>query len=66
MRAYLLVSRALFAVIAFLHLARLLARWPVVIGDWSAPLWLSGLGLVVAGGLSVWAAQLSRHLARTT
>ena len=65
MRAYLLVSRTLFAIIALLHLARLLARWPVVIGGWAAPLWVSGLGLVVAGALSVWAAQLSRRLART-
>jgi hypothetical protein len=53
MRAYLLVSRTLFAIIALLHLARMLARWPVVIGDWAAPLWVSGLGLVVAGALSV-------------
>ena len=26
--------------------------WPVVIGDWSVPMWVSWIGLVVAGGLA--------------
>jgi hypothetical protein len=62
MRAYLLVSRTLFALIALFHLTRMLAHWSAVIGGWTAPLWLSGLGFVVAGVLSVWAARLSRRL----
>jgi hypothetical protein len=62
MRAYLLVSRTLFALIALLHLARLFTHWSAVIGGWSAPIWVSGLGFIVAGALSIWAAQLSRRL----
>jgi hypothetical protein len=65
MRAYLLVSRILFALIALFHLTRMLAQWPAVIGGWVAPLWVSGLGFVVAGALSVWGAQISRRLPRT-
>lgn len=64
MRGYLLVTRTLFALIAVIHLARILTRWSVVIGGWAAPLWVSGLGFVVAGALSVWSAQLSRRLPR--
>ena len=64
MRAYLIVSRTLFALISLFHLARMLTHWPAVLGGWAAPLWVSSLGFVVAGALSVWAAQLSRHLPR--
>jgi uncharacterized integral membrane protein len=62
MRAYLIVTRALFALIALFHLTRMLTHWSAVIGEWAAPLWVSGLGFVVAGGLSVWGAQLARRL----
>jgi hypothetical protein len=62
MKAYLLVTRTLFALIALVHLTRMLAHWSAVIGGWDAPLWVSGLGFVVAGALSVWGAQLSRRL----
>ena len=62
MKAYLLVTRTLFALIALFHLARILTHASAVIGGWVAPLWVSGLGLVVAGTLSVWSAQLSRRL----
>lgn len=62
MRAYLIVTRALFALIALLHLVRMLTHSSAVIGGWAAPLWISGLAFVVAGALSVWSAQLSRRL----
>jgi len=62
MRAYLMVTRILFALIALFHLARMLTHGSAVIGGWVAPLWVSGLGFVVAGGLSIWGAQLSRRL----
>jgi hypothetical protein len=62
MSAYLLVSRALFAVVALFHLTRILANWPAVVGGWAVPLWVSGLGFVVAGALSVWGAQVSLRL----
>ena len=62
MKAYLIVTRTLFALIALFHLARILTHSSAVIGGWVAPLWVSGLGFVVAGTLSVWSAQLSRRL----
>lgn len=65
MRAYLIVTRTLFALIALVHLTRMLAHSSVVIGGWAAPLWVSGLGFVLASVLSVWSAQLSRRLTQT-
>jgi hypothetical protein len=62
MKAYLVVTRTLFALIALFHLTRVLTHSSAVIGGWVAPIWVSGLGFVVAGALSVWSAQLSRRL----
>ncbi len=62
MRAYLLVTRTLFAIIALFHITRIFTHWSAVIADWTVPLWLSGLGFILAGGLTVWSAQLSRRL----
>lgn len=39
-------------VIALLHLYRIVFGVSVVIGGWEAPLWLSGIGTVVAGYVS--------------
>ena len=62
MKPYLVVSGTLFTLISLLHLIRLLVHWPAVIAGWTVPLWVSGLGFVVAGALCVWAFQLSRRL----
>ena len=35
-----------------------LMDWPVMIGDWSVPMWASWIGLVVAGGLAIWRDRL--------
>ncbi len=37
---------------ALFHLVRIYMGWPVMIGDWSVPMWASWIGLVVAGGLA--------------
>ena len=64
MRAYLAVSGSLFGLIALLHLLRLLLHWPAVVAAWTVPLWVSGLGLVIAGSLSLWAFRLVGKLPR--
>ena len=60
MRAYVQISGALFGVIALGHLARLFRHWPVNLAGHVVPEWASWLGLIVAGGLSVWALRLTR------
>jgi hypothetical protein len=32
--------------------------WPVMIGDWSVPMWVSWIGLVVPGGLAFFGLSL--------
>ena len=64
MRAYLQISGTLFGLIALGHLLRLLRHWPVVFAGYPLPLWASWLGLVVAGGLSIWALRLVRAMPR--
>jgi hypothetical protein len=47
-----LAAGLVFALVALLHVLRLYAGWPIVIGNWAVPLWFSWIGFVVAGALS--------------
>ncbi len=60
-RQYYLVSGTLFALIALLHLLRIVAGWDLVIGNWMAPVWASVLGVLVAGFLATSAFRLARR-----
>ena len=65
MRAYLQTSGAVFGVIAVVHLLRLLWHWPIDLAGQLVPLWVSWLGLVLSGALSIWALRLIRAIPRT-
>ena len=52
---YLVVSGAIFGVVAVLHAVRALNQWPVHVGTLEIPVWASWLAMVVAGSLCVWA-----------
>ena len=64
MRPYLQISGTLFGLIALGHLLRLFRHWPVDLAGYMVPLWASWVGLVLAGGLSVWALRLMRATPR--
>jgi hypothetical protein len=64
MRTYLQISGTLFGLIALGHLLRLFRHWPVDLAGQSVPLWASWVGLVLAGGLSIWALRLVRAAPR--
>lgn len=64
MRAYLQISGALFGLIALAHGHRLLRHWPVDLAGHMVPMWASWLGLLLAGGLSIWAFRLVRATPR--
>ena len=51
-KTYMTITTAVFAVAAVVHLLRAAYGWDLVIGDWSAPLWVSWIGVVVAGVLA--------------
>ena len=46
-----LTAGSIFFFIALLHLLRLVFRWEAAIEDYSIPMWLSAVALVVAGYL---------------
>ena len=64
-KTFSVVAGAIFALVALLHLVRIYMGWPVVIGSWTVPMWVSWIGLVVAGALSYlglrFAARISRN-----
>ncbi len=64
MRAYLQISGGLFGLIALAHLLRLFRQWPIDLAGHMVPMWASWLGLVLAGGLSIWALRLMRAMPR--
>ena len=64
MRAYLQISGALFGIMAVAHLLRLFRHWPIDFAGQIIPLWASWLGLLVAGGLCIWALRLLRAMPR--
>ena len=60
-RTYLIVSSLIFLFVALMHLMRLAQGWPAEVGTMSIPLWASGLGLLVSGGVAVWGLNLARR-----
>lgn len=50
---YAITSSLIFFLVAVLHVLRLFYQWDVDIGGWHAPMWVSVVGLLVAGFLSV-------------
>ena len=53
-----IVAGAIFAAVALLHILRILMGWPAMIGGWNVPMWVSWIGLAVAGGLSYFGLSL--------
>ena len=61
MKPFTTLAVIVFAVVALAHLYRLLRPFQVVIGSHVLPQWVSILGLVVAGGLSLMLWRESRR-----
>jgi hypothetical protein len=59
-KPYLLLSGTIFLVVAVLHLLRLIAGEPVLIGTTVVPLWISWFGFPGAAALGFWAHALAR------
>ena len=58
-KTFTIFAGAIFAVLALLHVLRILMGWPATIGGWAVPMWLSWVGVVVAGGLSYFGLSLA-------
>ena len=58
-KTFTIIAGAIFAAVALLHLLRIFFGWPAVLGGWTVPMWVSWIGLVVAGGLSYFGLSLA-------
>lgn len=52
-KPFTMLAVLVFAIVALVHLLRLVFGWEVTINGAVMPVWLSVLGLVIAGGLAV-------------
>lgn len=46
------VSTVVFTLVALLHLCRVVWQWDATIAGWMVPMWVSWVGVVVAGVLA--------------
>ena len=53
MKPFTTIAVAVFALVAVVHLLRILAGWQVIVAGFVIPVWWSAFGLVVAGGLAL-------------
>jgi hypothetical protein len=60
MRAYLAITGVLFALLAVLHIWRVIAEW----NGFDGGFWFVSLTAILAAGLSYWAYRLFRGLVR--
>jgi len=59
-KTFFSIAGGIFWGVAVMHAVRVWRGWEVVIGGWSAPLWLSALAAVIAGALAFTAFRLRR------
>lgn len=52
--SYITASVGVFTAVAFVHLVRAIQGWPVQLGTWMVPVWISGLAFLVSIALAVW------------
>ena len=59
-KTFTVTAGVIFALVAILHLLRLLFRWQATIGGWNVPTLVSCLALVLSGYLAYCAFKLSK------
>ena len=60
MPAYHLVSGVFFSVLAIIHIARFLMKWPVQVAGFDVPMWISAPAFLILAALAVWAFRSGR------
>jgi len=60
-KTFALLAGIIFTLVALFHLVRIFEDWPIIIGDWLVPKWLSWIGLIVAGGLALLGFRLTAN-----
>ncbi len=58
---YCTISGMLFSLVALAHLSRIVYGVSIQVDDFVVPMFVSWIGLVVPGGLAIWAFRISRE-----
>ncbi len=58
-KTYLLISGAIFGLVAVGHILRVMFNWSFAMGGWNAPMSASWIALFVAAAMCVWAISLA-------
>lgn len=53
MKPFTIIAIVIFALVAVLHVLRLIFGWEAVINGMVVPIWASVLAIIIAGGLAV-------------
>ncbi|OLD17937.1 MAG: hypothetical protein AUI85_05800 [Acidobacteriales bacterium 13_1_40CM_3_55_5] len=61
-RIFSLIASAVFLLIALGHALRLLFGWHITVGNIVVPVWMSWIGLAIAGYLAYQGFRLSRRI----
>jgi hypothetical protein len=61
-KTFHLIAGTIFALIALVQALRIYMAWPVVIGGWNAPMWISWIVIIFAGGMSYLAFTRKDHM----
>ncbi len=57
-KTYLLISGAIFGLVAVGHILRVMFNWSFAIGGWNAPMSASWIAFFAAAAMCVWAIRL--------
>jgi Mn2+/Fe2+ NRAMP family transporter len=60
-RTFAMAAGTIFTLVALFHLVRIFEDWPVMIGDWSVPKWVSWVALIIAGALALLGFRLAAN-----
>ena len=61
-RTFTIIASVIFGVVALFHVLRIFLGWPAVVGGWTVQMWVSWIGVIIAGGLSYFGINLAmRH-----
>lgn len=48
------IAAFIFALVALVHLVRLLSPFPIILAGYIVPVWISGLAFILSGLMSIW------------
>jgi len=60
-KPFIATSTLIFILVAAAHACRLYQQWPLQVGPYAIPVYLSWLGLAIAALLAIWGIALLRR-----